>query len=88
MTTPSPIPSDPDLRGVPEALRRAADKARRLAEQTGTPFVVRQPMGPAARDTGMDAAKSTPILRNEMLAPCPEPSHYTQLITNEPREQT
>jgi hypothetical protein len=61
MTTPPPIPSDPDLRGVPEALRRAADKAHRLAEQTGTPFVVRQPSHPAVAviDTEMDAAKRT-----------------------------
>lgn len=59
MTIPPPIPSDPDLRGVPEALRRAADKARRLAEQTGTPFVVRQPTYPVVRDTEKDAAKSS-----------------------------
>ncbi len=37
------IPRNPDLRGVPDALFRAAEKARRLAEQTGTPFIVRKP---------------------------------------------
>lgn len=42
MKTPPLLPSDPDLRGVPAALLRAAETARRLAEQTGTPFVVRQ----------------------------------------------
>ncbi|MBS4095443.1 MAG: hypothetical protein KGZ83_01225 [Sulfuricella sp.] len=33
---------DPDLQKVPQALLRAAEKARQLAEQTGTPFVVRR----------------------------------------------
>ena len=32
---------DPDLQKVPQALLRAAEKARQLAEQTGTKFVVR-----------------------------------------------
>lgn len=36
-------PTDPDLHGVPVALLRAAEAARRLAQQTGTPFIVRQP---------------------------------------------
>lgn len=43
MSMPSQQPIDPDLRGVPDALLRAADAARRLAQQTGTPFIVRQP---------------------------------------------
>jgi hypothetical protein len=30
------------LKNAPQALLRAADKARLLAEQTGTPLVVRQ----------------------------------------------
>jgi len=33
---------DPDLLKAPQALLRAAKKAKKLAEQTGTPFVVRQ----------------------------------------------
>ena len=33
---------DPDLQKVPQALMRASEKARQLAEQTGTPFVVRK----------------------------------------------
>lgn len=41
---------DPDLQKVPQALLRAAEKARRLAEQTGTPFVVRQAAVPPAAD--------------------------------------
>lgn len=44
MTKNPVLPSDPDLYGVPDALRRAAENARRLAEQTGTPFVVRKPV--------------------------------------------
>lgn len=33
---------DPDLQKVPQALMRAAEKARQLAAQTGTPFISRQ----------------------------------------------
>lgn len=33
---------DPDMQKVPQALLRAAEKARQLAEQTGTPFVSRK----------------------------------------------
>jgi hypothetical protein len=58
---------DPDLRGVPDALLRAAEKARRLAEQTGTPFIVRQPASPpgtpsdeATGKRGTDGALSAP----------------------------
>jgi hypothetical protein len=32
---------DSEREGVSAALARAAEKARRLAEQTGTPFVIR-----------------------------------------------
>jgi len=34
---------DPDLQKAPQALMRASEKARLLAEQTGTTFVVRKP---------------------------------------------
>lgn len=34
--------NDSDLQKTPQALLRAAEKARQLAEQTGTPFVVRK----------------------------------------------
>ena len=34
---------DPDQQKVSQALMRASEKARKLAEQTGTPFVVRKP---------------------------------------------
>lgn len=38
---------DPDLQKAPQALLRAAEKARQLAEQTGTRFVVRHPAASA-----------------------------------------
>ncbi|MDO8351187.1 MAG: hypothetical protein Q7S94_08570 [Gallionella sp.] len=43
MKAPVSHSKDPDLQKVPQALLRAAEKARLLAEQTGTRFVVRQP---------------------------------------------
>lgn len=41
MKTPVSHSSDPDLQKVPQALLRAAENARLLAEQTGTKFVTR-----------------------------------------------
>ena len=41
---------DPDLQKAPQALLRAAEKARQLAEQTGTPFVVRKSTPSAKAD--------------------------------------
>ena len=38
---------DSDLKKAPQALLRAAEKARQLAEQTGTTFVVRKSVPPA-----------------------------------------
>lgn len=58
MTIRPLLPSDPDLRGVPDALRRAAENARRLAEQTCTPFVVRQP---GVSDAATDASETVRI---------------------------
>lgn len=43
MKTPVSHSKDPDLQKAPQALMRASEKARLLAEQTGTPFVVRKP---------------------------------------------
>jgi len=40
---------DPDLQKAPQALMRASEKARKLAEQTGTPFVVRKSTADAKR---------------------------------------
>lgn len=42
MKIPVSHSSDPDLQKVPQALMRAGEKARELAKQTGTKFVVRQ----------------------------------------------
>lgn len=39
---------DSSLKNAPQALLRAAEKARQLAEQTGTPFVTRK----SAADAG------------------------------------
>lgn len=43
MKAPVSHSKDPDLQKAPQALLRASEKARLLAEQTGTRFVVRQP---------------------------------------------
>ena len=45
---PVSLSKDPDLQKVPQALMRASEKARQLAEQTGTPFVVRKSDTPPA----------------------------------------
>jgi hypothetical protein len=58
------LPSDPDLRGVPDALLRAAENARRLAEQTGTPFVTRQPGEPDAATDTSGTVRVTPVPNN------------------------
>jgi hypothetical protein len=42
MKAPVSHSKDPDLQKVPQALLRAAENARKLAEQTGTRFVVRK----------------------------------------------
>lgn len=42
MKAPVSHSKDPDLQKAPQALLRASEKARLLAEQTGTPFVVRK----------------------------------------------
>jgi len=41
--------TDPDLQKVPQALMRAAEKARQLAEQTGTRFVVQNTHVPSSK---------------------------------------
>jgi hypothetical protein len=40
---------DSSLKNAPQALLRAAEKARQLAEQTGTPFVTRKTSAPLAK---------------------------------------
>jgi hypothetical protein len=42
MKAPVSHSKDPDLQKAPQALMRASEKARQLAEQTGTAFVVRK----------------------------------------------
>jgi len=48
MKAPVSHSKDPDLQKVPQALVRASEKARLLAEQTGTTFVVRKSAKPTA----------------------------------------
>ena len=43
MKSPVSRLNDPDMQAAPVALMRASERARRLAEQTGTRFVVRPP---------------------------------------------
>jgi hypothetical protein len=42
MKAPISHSKDPLLQKVPQALMRASERARQLAVQTGTPFVVRK----------------------------------------------
>jgi hypothetical protein len=48
MKAPVSHSKDPDLQKAPQALLRASEKARLLAEQTGTRFVVSQSATPVA----------------------------------------
>lgn len=41
--------NDSDMKKVPQALLRAAEKARQLAKQTGTRLVVRKSASPAIK---------------------------------------
>lgn len=50
MKAPVSHSKDPDLQKAPQALLRAAEKARLLAEQTGTPFIVRSATKPTVTD--------------------------------------
>ena len=50
MKAPVSHSKDPDLQKAPQALMRASEKARLLAEQTGTTFVVRKSAKPAAKE--------------------------------------
>ncbi len=47
MKIPVSNSKDPVLQKVPQALLRASEKARLLAEQTGTSFVISQTAKPA-----------------------------------------
>ena len=47
---PISLLDDPDMQKAPQALLRAAKKARQLAEQTGTPFVTRKSVTEAKKN--------------------------------------
>jgi len=49
MKAPVSHSKDPDLQKVPQALLRAAENARQLAEQTGTRFVVQNTHVPSSK---------------------------------------
>lgn len=72
MKAPVSHSKDPDLQKVPQALVRAAEKARQLAEQTGTPFVVRKSSAVAGKlsddfpDEITDDDLGTDVPRREM----------------------
>ncbi|BAN35198.1 hypothetical protein SCD_n01372 [Sulfuricella denitrificans skB26] len=54
MKAPVSHSKDPELQKVPQALMRASEKARQLAEHTGTPFIVRKPGTPPASKNPLD----------------------------------
>ncbi len=60
---------DPDMQAVPDALLRAAETARRLAELTGTPFVVRQPVEPDAAANTTGTGRVSPVPNNTEKQP-------------------
>ncbi|HYN76801.1 MAG TPA: hypothetical protein VES73_03295 [Lamprocystis sp. (in: g-proteobacteria)] len=67
MKTPVSQLKDPDMQAAPVALMGASERARRLAEQTGTRFVVRPPaavlndgLGPTSA-TEPDGGESAPL---------------------------
>jgi len=45
MTQPTNTPTDPELKGADAALRRAAIAAKKLAEQQGVPYVIKDSVG-------------------------------------------
>jgi hypothetical protein len=57
MKTPVSRLNDPDMQAAPVALMRASERARRLAEQTGTRFVVRPP--PTLLNDGLDSTSAS-----------------------------
>jgi hypothetical protein len=58
-------PSDPDLQGVPAALRRATAKARELAMTTGTPFISRRSSDNAASPANTGAAAGARAVKSK-----------------------
>jgi hypothetical protein len=72
MKAPVSHSKDPDLQKAPQALMRASEKARKLAEQTGTPFVVRKSAAVAGKlsddfpDEITDDDLGTDVPRREM----------------------
>jgi hypothetical protein len=61
MTMHAIPPGDPELKGITAALRRAQEKARRLAEQTGTPFIVRTSHSAAQAQSGKTGQRTVDL---------------------------
>jgi addiction module HigA family antidote len=60
---------DSDLQKAPQALMRAAEKARQLAEQTGTRFVVRESAVTRLSKRKLSNIHPGEVLRDEFLIP-------------------
>jgi len=69
MKAPVSHSNDPDLQKAPQALLRAAEKARQLAEQTGTLFVVRKSVAARAAKQNLRNIHPGEVLREEFLIP-------------------
>lgn len=85
---PSSKPRDWTSADVLRALKRASEKARRLAEQTGTPFVVRKTSTAdsarnATRNEKRPASKDDqdiPEYKREQLGAGVRGKHYEQFV--------
>jgi len=50
MTQQTNIPADPELKGADAALQRAAITAKKLAEQQGVPYVIKDSVGRVGKE--------------------------------------
>lgn len=85
---PISLLDDPDMQKAPQALMRASEQARKLAEQTGTPFVVRKSSTAdsarnATRDEQRPSSKDDqdiPEYKREQLGVGVRGKHYKQFV--------
>ena len=69
MKAPVSHSKDPDLQKVPQALMRASEKARQLAEQTGTRFIVRKSEASNLSSRKLRNIHPGEVLHQEFLLP-------------------
>jgi len=69
MKTPVSRLNDPDMQAAPVALMRASERARRLAEQIGTRFVIRLPASLLNDGPGSTSSTEPDSERSASLAP-------------------